>query len=549
MQGLKQAFGELRFREAGAAGPLFAAGAGLCYNRSGARTPREALLFEKVLVANRGEIAVRVMRACRDLGIKSVAVYSEADRTALHARYADEAYCIGPAAAAESYLNAARIIDTARACGAQAIHPGYGFLSEQAPFAAACAEAGIVFVGPSPTTLRMLGDKVEARRIAERAGVASVPGSAGRVTPARALELAPSIDYPLLIKAAAGGGGKGIRLVQDEKELEPSLRMAAAEAQASFGDDGLYLERYLDPVRHIEVQVLADHYGNVVHLGERECSIQRRSQKVVEEAPSAAVSPVLRQRLGEAAVAIAREAGYENAGTVEFLLDAGGAFYFIEANARLQVEHPVTELVTGLDLVQEQLRIAAGLQLPFKQADVSIRGWAIECRITAEDADQGFMPSLGRVDLVNEPSGPGVRVDSSLFSGYEVGPHYDSLLSKLCVWGTDREQALARLRRALDEYTILGVKTTLPFHRRLAEEASFCRGDIDTRFLERRFPPPPEQQEHDDNALIVAALLSHERGRSSNGTSAQTRPVDGWKAAGRRSASGSTGGAAWRNTF
>jgi acetyl-CoA carboxylase, biotin carboxylase subunit len=505
-------------------------------------------LLNKVLVANRGEIAVRVMRSCRDLGIKSVAVYSEADRAALHTRYADEAYGIGPAAAAQSYLNGARIIDTALACGADAIHPGYGFLSEQSAFAQACAEAGIVFVGPSPETLQMLGDKVQARLIAERAGVASVPGSLGRVSAEEALALAPTIGYPLLIKAAAGGGGKGIRLVEEEGALETALRMAAAEAQASFGDAGLYLERYLDPVRHIEVQVLADRQGNVLHLGERECSIQRRSQKVLEEAPSTAVSPELRQRLGEAAVAIARAAGYENAGTVEFLLDNDGAFYFIEANARLQVEHPVTELVTGLDLVQEQLRVAAGLPLAHTQSDISIRGWAIECRITAEDADNGFMPGLGRIELVSEPSGPGVRVDSSLFTGYEVGPHYDSLLSKLCVWGIDREQALARLRRALDEYSILGVKTTLPFHRRLVDDSRFCKGAIDTRFLDRHLEPLAQPAQHDDTALIVAALLSHERRRGNAGPGTETAPKSGWKAAGRLAATERAGGAGWRST-
>jgi acetyl-CoA carboxylase, biotin carboxylase subunit len=505
-------------------------------------------LFKKLLIANRGEIAVRIMRTCRDMGITSVAVYSEADATSLHARYADESYCIGPAPAAESYLNAAKIIDTALACGADAIHPGYGFLSERASFGRACADAGIVFIGPSPETLYKLGDKVEARRIAEMAGVPSVPGSAGRVSPEDALTLAPRIGFPLLIKAAAGGGGKGIRLVDDASMLEESLRVAAQEAQASFGDDGLYLERYLDPVRHIEVQVLADKYGAVVHLGERECSVQRRSQKLVEESPSVAVDDDLRQRLGAAAVAIAREAGYENAGTVEFLLDTAGSFYFIEANARLQVEHPVTEFVTGLDLVREQLRIAAGKPLGFTQADVHLRGWAIECRITAEDAHNGFMPGLGVVQHVSEPSGPGVRVDSSLFDGYEVGPHYDSLLSKLIVSGSDREQTLSRLRRALDEYQILGVKTTLPFHRRLVDDPAFIAGDIDTRFLDRRFHFEVAKAAHGDHAMAVAALLSHQRRGSNNGASL----ADGsnrWRAAGRQAATNRTpGGARWRDT-
>jgi acetyl-CoA carboxylase biotin carboxylase subunit len=504
-------------------------------------------LFKKVLIANRGEIAVRIMRTCRDVGVTSVAVYSEADATALHARYADEAYSIGPAAAAESYLDAAKIIDAAKAAGAEAIHPGYGFLSEQAAFAEACAAAGIKFIGPSPRTLRLLGDKVEARRIASAAGVPDVPGSNGRVSPEEALELAPQIGFPLLIKAAAGGGGKGIRLVEDASTLEESLRTAAAEAMASFGDDGLYLERFLDPVRHIEVQVLADEHGNVVHLGERECSVQRRSQKLVEESPSTAVDAALRHRLGAAAVAIAREAGYENAGTIEFLMDRDGAFYFIEANARLQVEHPVTELVTGLDLVREQLRIAAGEPLGYSQADVTLRGWAIECRITAEDAEHGFLPSLGRVDLVSEPSGPGVRVDSSLFAGCEVGPHYDSLLSKLIVYGADRAHVLARLRRALDEYRVLGIKTTLPFHRRLVDDERFIAGDIDTRFLEQRFDFESDDGRDAEQALLAAAAFSHQRRGGANGAKAE--PASRWRLAGREAATERTpGGGPWRST-
>jgi acetyl-CoA carboxylase, biotin carboxylase subunit len=506
-------------------------------------------LFKKVLIANRGEIAVRIMRTCRELGIASVAVYSEADLTAMHTRYADQARCIGPAPAAESYLNAARIIENARDCGADAIHPGYGFLSEQAEFARACAEAGIVFIGPSPKTLEALGDKVEARRIAERAGVRSIPGTDGRVTPSEALRLAPGIGYPVLIKAAAGGGGRGIRVVDDESELETALRTAATEAQASFGDDGLYLERYLDPVRHIEVQLLADSHGNVVHLGERECSIQRRSQKLVEESPSTAVTPELRRRLGDAAVAIARLAGYQNAGTVEFLLDSSGNFYFIEANARLQVEHPVTELVTGLDLVAEQFRIAAGEPLGYQQHEIELRGWALECRVTAEDARAGFLPSLGRLDLVSEPSGPGIRVDSCLYPGYEVGPHYDSLLSKLCAWGVDRDQALARARRALADYQVLGVKTTLPLHREIVENAEFCAGRLETRFLERQLDlesaPGPSDG---DNALIVAALLSHHRRRGAGSVSTSSNGSN-WKDSGRRAAMRRWGGGSWRSTF
>jgi acetyl-CoA carboxylase biotin carboxylase subunit len=378
-----------------------------------------------------------------------------------------------------------------------------------------------------------------------------VPGSGGRIELEEAPALANGIGYPLLIKAAAGGGGKGIRLVESSEMLEASLRMAAAEAMASFGDDGLYLERFLKPARHIEVQVLADRHGNVVHLGERECSIQRRSQKLVEESPSVAVDASLRQRLGEAAVAISRRAGYENAGTIEFLLDGEGAFYFIEANARLQVEHPVTELVTGLDLVREQLRIASGEALGFSQDDVILHGWAIECRITAEDASAGFLPSLGRIELVSEPSGPGVRVDSCLFTGAEVGPYYDSLLSKLIVWGADRGEALRRLRRALSEYQILGVKTTLPFHRELMQDEGFVSGAIHTHYLEdHQEIAATTSTDKTDEALLAAALLSHQRRLAGTTVkSAGDMSKGGWRAQTRQEATERGGGEAWRNTF
>jgi acetyl-CoA carboxylase biotin carboxylase subunit len=509
-------------------------------------------VFKKVLVANRGEIAVRVMRACRDLGIRSVAVYSEPDVAALHARYADEAYCIGGGPVAESYLNPAKIIAAAKECGADAVHPGYGFLSERAEFAAGCAAAGLVFIGPSPEAMRLVGDKVTAKQIAAAAGVPTVPGTNDRVDIDEARAIAQQIGFPILIKAAAGGGGKGIRLVEEASGLEDALRLAASEAEASFGDGGLYVEKFLDPVRHVEVQILADKQGNVVHLGERECSIQRRSQKLVEESPSPAVDAALRGRLGAAAIAIAREAGYENAGTVEFLLDGEGNFYFIEVNARLQVEHPVTELVTGLDLVREQLRIAAGEPLSFRQEEVQLKGWAIECRITAEDAGAGFLPSLGRIELVNEPSGPGIRVDSSLFPGLEVSPYYDSLLAKVIAWGADREWALRRLARALDEYQVLGVKTTIPFFRQLLTNTDFLAGDMDTHFLDRRFQFGGDKGPgEDDTALVVAALLSHARrgdgGMPKNGPSAA--PGSGWRTAGRREGTERNGGGSWRSTF
>ena len=508
-------------------------------------------MFKKVLVANRGEIAVRVMRTCRDLSVRSVAVYSEPDVTALHARYADEAYHIGAGAAAESYLNAEKIIETARRSGADAVHPGYGFLSERADFAQACADAGLVFIGPPPKALQLLGDKVKARRLAQAAGAPTVPGTEGRVSLQEARAVAARIGYPLLIKAASGGGGKGIRLVGEAGALEPALRLAASEAEASFGDGGLYVERYLEPVRHIEVQVLADRHGNVIHLGERECSIQRRSQKLVEESPSVAVDAALRERLGAAAVAIARSAGYENAGTVEFLLDRNGSFYFIEANARLQVEHPVTEMVTGLDLIHEQLRLAAGEPLGYAQSDIQFRGWSIECRITAEDAGKGFLPSIGRIDLVSEPGGPGVRVDGTLFNGLEVSDFYDSMLSKLIVWGRDRDEARQRLRRALAEYELVGVKTTIPFHRWLVDNEDFAAGVIDTHFLERHAPPDADLNEDNAaNALLAAALLSHARRRGDTVRPAARPTGNSWRTAARQDSSErQNGGRPWRGTF
>ncbi len=504
-------------------------------------------MFDKVLVANRGEIAVRVMRACRELGIRTVAVYSEADATALHTRYADEAVCIGPGPAPESYLRGEKIIEAARQTGAKAVHPGYGFLSERAEFAEACAHAGLVFIGPPPTAMALLGDKVEARRIAREAGAPTVPGTPGSVLSEQAKAVAHELGYPVLIKAAAGGGGRGIRLVPDEPSMEAALRVAASEAKSAFGDPSLYVEKYLDPVRHIEVQVLADQHGNVVHLGERECSIQRRNQKLVEESPSIAVDPELRERIGAAAVAIARQAGYVNAGTVEFLLDRKGDFYFMEVNARLQVEHPVTEMVTGLDLVREQLRIAAGERLGFGQEDVRLNGWAMEARITAEDPTRGFMPNLGRVDYVEEPGGPGVRVDSALFTGLEVPPFYDSMLAKVIAWGRDREEAVRRLRRALEEYLILGVKTTIPFHIQLLEDDDFRAGRIYTRFLDERFAMSPVAGGDEELAAIASAALSHQA-RQNGSKPPQTGGQDGsaWRIAGRMAAT-EFGGRPWRS--
>ncbi|MGQ9497864.1 MAG: acetyl-CoA carboxylase biotin carboxylase subunit [Desulfotomaculales bacterium] len=443
-------------------------------------------MFDKLLIANRGEIAVRVIRACRELGIKTVAVYSEADRNALHVSMADEAFCIGPPPAAKSYLNITGIISVAEVTGADAIHPGYGFLAENAAFAEVCESCGITFVGPPVTALEVMGAKARARESVAAAEVPVVPGSGGVVTAKEAVEVAEEIGYPVLIKASAGGGGRGMRIAHHREDLLQALQTAQAEAQAAFGNPDVYIEKYIEEPRHIEVQVLGDRYGKIIHLGERDCSVQRRNQKLLEEAPSPAVTPALRQQLGEAAVRAARSVGYYNAGTVEFLLDRNNNFYFIEMNARIQVEHPVTEMVTGLDLVKEQIRIAAGEPLTLNQEDIAINGWAIECRINAEDAWRDFAPCPGRVTAYLPPGGPGVRVDSALYQGYEVTSYYDSLLAKLIVWGKDRREAIARMERALGEFIIEGVATTIPFHQRVVNNAFFRRGEVYTNFVRRR---------------------------------------------------------------
>ncbi len=462
-------------------------------------------MIRKVLVANRGEIAVRVLRACRELGLETVAVYSEADRDSLHVRYADEAYCIGPPPARESYLRADRIIEVARKAGAQAVHPGYGFLAESAAFARACAEAGLIFVGPRPETLELLGDKVAARRLAQRLGIPVLPGTEHGLDDRELLRAADRIGYPVVLKAAAGGGGIGIRVARSREELEAAIPLARREAKAAFGDDTLYLERQIEQARHIEVQILADARGHVIHLGERECSIQRRHQKLVEESPSRAVTPTLRKRLCRSAVILARAARYIGAGTVEFLLDPQGQFYFIEVNPRLQVEHTVTEAVTGVDIVKEQLRIAAGRELRYRQWDIQPRGWAIECRILAEDPQRDFAPSVGRIIRLREPGGPGIRVDSGICEGMTISPYYDSLLAKLIAWGETRGVAIVRMRRALDEYQILGVTTNLDLHRALMNSPRFFGGQVHTRFLEEEklAPPPPE-----DDEVLAAALAA-----------------------------------------
>ncbi|ADP18224.1 biotin carboxylase 3 [Achromobacter xylosoxidans A8] len=443
--------------------------------------------IHKVLVANRGEIALRIIRAARELGMRTVAVYSEADRDALATRMADEAVLIGPSHATRSYLNTEALLDAARSTGVQAVHPGYGFLSENAAFAQAVSDAGLIFVGPDAATIRTMGDKAAARACAQAAGVPTVPGSAGVLSSLdEALTHAALIGYPLMIKAAAGGGGRGIRVVRDEAELRAQMPQAQAEAQAAFGEAGVYLERYLPRARHIEVQVLGDG-DNAVHLYERECSLQRRRQKVLEEAPSPALDPATRQKLCESAAQLARSVGYRGAGTLEYLYDdsrGAGEFFFIEMNTRIQVEHPITEAITGVDLVREMLRIADGEPLRWRQQDIAIRGAAIECRINAEDPTRNFAPSPGRVEHVRWPGGPGVRVDSMLYPGCTVPPYYDSLLAKLIVWDESRAAALARMTRALDEVELVGVHSTLALHRELLEDADVLAGRYHTNYLE-----------------------------------------------------------------
>jgi acetyl-CoA carboxylase, biotin carboxylase subunit len=466
-------------------------------------------MFKKILIANRGEIAVRVIRACREMGIQSVAVYSDVDRASLHVRKADEAYHLGPAAAVDSYLNIPKIIAAAKKSGAEAVHPGYGFLSENPRFAHACTEAGIKFIGPTAAAMEMMGSKTRARQNMDRAGVPFVPGTArGLESVDDAKRVAENIGYPVMLKAAAGGGGKGMRLVHSPDELKSALESAQSEAQRAFGDSEVYLEKAIINPRHIEVQVLADEHDNTVYLGERECSIQRRHQKVLEESPSPIVDEDMRRRMGEIAVRVAQAAGYTNAGTIEFLVDQQKNFYFLEMNTRLQVEHPVTELTTGLDLVHLQIRIAAGEKLPLTQKDVRLRGHAIECRIYAEDPDNNFFPSPGKISLLLLPSGPGIRRDSGMYEGWTVPIDYDPLLAKLIGYGTDREQATSRLRRALNEYFVGGIKTNISLFRRILNDEDFKAGRLDTGFLDRLLARPTEIVAADGKAAEVAAIAA-----------------------------------------
>jgi acetyl-CoA carboxylase, biotin carboxylase subunit len=504
--------------------------------------------FAKVLIANRGEIAVRVIRACHELGLGTVAVYSDADRLAPHVRMADEAVHIGPAPASQSYLSIAKILDAARQTGAGAIHPGYGFLSENADFADACAEAGLIFVGPPGNVMRAMGEKTSARKIAEQAGVPVVPGyGAGLDDAAHARQVAEGIGYPILLKAAAGGGGKGIRFVHEAEGLEAALRLARSEAQGAFGDGTVYMEKAVAPARHIEVQILGDTHGNVVHLGERECSIQRRHQKLIEESPSPVLDDALRERITSAAVRLAQTVGYIGAGTTEFLLGPDGSFYFLEVNARLQVEHPVTEWRTGLDLVREQLRVAAGWPLSVRQEDIVFRGHAIEARITAEDPLNRFLPASGTIAALREPAGPGVRLDSGIYDGMEIPLFYDSLLAKLICWADSREQAIARMRRALDEFTIAGVRTTLPFARWLMDQPRFLAGDFSTDYIAEEWHPEralaAESPLGADGGLtteavaaLAAALVAQDESSlgARRAQAGATRETSRWRDAGRR---------------
>ncbi len=446
----------------------------------------------KLLIANRGEIALRILRSCRELGIATVAVHSTVDRNALHVQLADEAVCVGEAPSSRSYLNVPNILAAATSRGADAIHPGYGFLAENADFAEKCLDHGITFVGPSPASILAMGDKSTAKATMQRVGVPTIPGSEGLLRdPAEAADLADRMGYPVMIKATAGGGGRGMRLVPGPEQLESLFKAAQGEAEAAFGNPGLYMEKFIDRPRHVEVQVLADRHGNVVHLGERDCSIQRRHQKLLEEAPSPGLDEDLRRRMGDAAVSAARNIGYEGAGTVEFLVDRSGAFYFMEMNTRIQVEHPVTEMVTGIDLIAEQLRIAGGEPISMRQEDIHLCGHAIECRINAEDPRHNFRPAPGRITGWLPPGGPGVRVDSHVYTGYEIPPFYDSLIGKLIVWGADRDHALRRLRRALSECAITGIPTTIDFHLALLDRPEFQRGEVYTKFVEQEMLGSP----------------------------------------------------------
>ncbi|MCB2155271.1 acetyl-CoA carboxylase biotin carboxylase subunit [bacterium] len=499
--------------------------------------------IRKVLIANRGEIAIRILRACSEMGIRSVAVFSDIDRGSMHVEFADEAYCIGEAIPARSYLNIAAILDVAKKSGADAIHPGYGFLAENAEFARAVADAGLIFIGPSPEVIDQMGEKVSARDMMKKFGVPTIPGTEESISSAEeAQSFAREFGYPVLLKAAAGGGGKGMRIVRRDEDIATAFRQATSEAQKSFGDPSVFLEKFVSPARHIEIQILGDSHGNYIHLGERECSVQRRFQKLVEETPSPFVDDALRRRMGEAAVNAARAMDYQNAGTFEFIVDPEKNFYFLEVNTRLQVEHPVTELVSGADLLKEQLRIAGGLPISQNLIDYSNNprphGHAIECRLTAENARADFAPSTGRITFLKVPDGPGVRVDRAVRAGSEVSVYYDSLLAKVIVWAANRENAIARMRRVLNELQVDGVDTSLEFHRWLMENEEFLGGRLSTKFVDEHYHPEDIKTNIDEELLAVAgALLFHNEKNGKNGKSTHSGPVDtkglAWRMSGR----------------
>jgi len=491
-------------------------------------------LFQKILIANRGEIAVRIIRSCRELGLQTVAVYSDVDRNAMHVRYATEAFHIGPPSPRESYLKIDKIIEIAKQSGADAIHPGYGFLAERADFAQACVDHGIAFIGPPPDAIAAMGDKVTARKTVQKANVPVVPGTEQDLRDEELAAAVAEVGFPLLIKATAGGGGKGMRRVNNPADFDDALQAARREAQAAFGNGSVYLERVVEGARHVEIQVIADQHGNTIYLGERECSIQRRHQKLLEEAPSVMMDETLRQQMGTMAVLAAQSVNYINAGTIEYLVDKDKNFYFLEMNTRLQVEHPVTEMVTGIDIVKEQIRVARGRKLSRSQEEIRINGHAIECRINAEDPYNNFLPSTGKIIAQTLPTGPGVRVDAGVTSGDSITPYYDPMIAKLICWGDSRGEALLRMKRALNEYRIIGLKTNIPFHQHLLDSTRFIAGQFDTAFVEERFgmdfqvPPRPEI------AAIFATLVAHEaRQKAAQVVGRNQRDVSNWKWVGR----------------
>jgi acetyl-CoA carboxylase biotin carboxylase subunit len=498
-------------------------------------------MFGKILIANRGEIAIRVIRACKELGVATVAVYSEADRAALHVRAADEAYCVGPAPSQESYLNQARILEVARACGADAVHPGYGFLSERAGFAEACAAAGIVFIGPNPEAIRIMGNKTTSRVAVHAMGVPLVPGMRENLaSEEQAVAWAKELGFPLMMKAASGGGGKGLRMISRMEDLPGAYRAAKSESLHAFGDDAVYLERYIEHPRHIEIQLLGDRHGNIIYFPERECSIQRRHQKVIEEAPSTLLDPDLRRRMGEAAIQAAKAVDYDSAGTVEFIVSGTTReFFFLEMNTRLQVEHPITEMITGIDLCKEMIRSAAGYPLAFRQEDVPLHGHAMECRIYAEDPDNKFLPNPGKILGLRVPGGPWVRDESGMYEGMDVPIHYDPMLSKLVVWGSTRERCITRMTRALSEYSVKGIKTTIPFHARVMKNEKFIKGEIDTNFIDTQFQPQDAARikPNEDIALVAAAIKAFLRDKDktqrSLGGECECAESSQWKSSGR----------------